>query len=155
MAKVRVHELAKTHDMSAQDVLDKLRAAGIKVKAPASAVDEDAAKAAIEGRPLPTNGKAAAPAKAPEPAKPAPAVRRAPPPPPAASDRAARLASSSSRRAASAAVAAAAGPTTTPSPRSTRPPPRTPISSGSTPARRSRTSPSRWACRSRRSSRSS
>ncbi len=89
MAKVRVHELAKTHDMSAQDVLDKLRAAGIKVKAPASAVDEDQAKAAIEGRPLPTNGAAAKPAKAAEPPKPVPTVRRAPPPPPAASDRAA------------------------------------------------------------------
>ena len=90
MAKVRVHELAKAHDMSSKDVLDKLRAAGIKVKAPASAVDEDAAKAAIEGRPLPSNGAAAAkPVKAPEPAPAPPPVRRAPPPPPAASDRAA------------------------------------------------------------------
>ena len=59
MAKVRVHELAKAHDMSAQDVLDKLRSAGIQVKAPASAVDEDQARAALEGRPLPTNGAAA------------------------------------------------------------------------------------------------
>ncbi|HWC25286.1 MAG TPA: translation initiation factor IF-2 [Solirubrobacteraceae bacterium] len=88
MAKVRVHELAKAHDMSAQDVLDKLRKAGIKVKAPASAVDEDAARAAIEGRPLPTNGAASKPAvKAPEPPPPPPTVRRAPPAPPAASDR--------------------------------------------------------------------
>src|SRR3954453_23965292 len=90
MAKVRVHELAKAHDMSAQDVLDKLRKAGIKVKAPASAVDEDQAKAAIEGRPLPANGNAAKPevksAAAPSPAS---TVRRAPPAPPAASDRAA------------------------------------------------------------------
>ncbi len=79
--------------MSSQDVLDKLRKAGIKVKAPASAVDEDAAKAAIEGRPLPTNGKADKPAA--KPAKPAPKppqVRRAPPAPPAASDRAAAAA---------------------------------------------------------------
>ncbi|HVL31150.1 MAG TPA: translation initiation factor IF-2 [Solirubrobacteraceae bacterium] len=90
MAKVRVHELARTHDMSAAEVLDKLRAAGIKVKAPASAVDEDAAKAAIEGRPLPSNGASKGAAKAPEPPPPAPPpVRRAPPPPPAASDRAA------------------------------------------------------------------
>src|ERR671916_415668 len=59
MAKVRVHELARTHDMYSKDVLDKLRAAGIKVKAPASAVDEEAAKAAIEGRPHPSNGAAA------------------------------------------------------------------------------------------------
>src|SRR3954468_14775011 len=88
MAKVRVHELARAHDMSSADVLDKLRAAGIKVKAPASAVDEDAAKAAIEGRPLPTNGaRSAKQAKAPEPPPTPPPVRRAPPPPPAASDR--------------------------------------------------------------------
>ncbi len=90
MAKVRVHELAKAHDMSSQDVLDKLRSAGIKVKAPASAVDEDQAKAALEGRPLPTNGAAAqAEAKPAAPAPPRPTVRRAPPAPPAASDRAA------------------------------------------------------------------
>jgi translation initiation factor IF-2 len=90
MAKVRVHELAKTHDMSSQDVLDKLRKAGIKVKAPASAVDEDQAKAAIEGRPLPSNGAAAKPAQKPADPPPAPpTVRRAPPAPPAASDRAA------------------------------------------------------------------
>ncbi len=90
MAKVRVHELAKTHDMSSQDVLDKLRKAGIKVKAPASAVDEDQAKAALEGRPLPSNGASVkAEAKPAAPAAPRPAVRRAPPAPPAASDRAA------------------------------------------------------------------
>ncbi len=93
MAKVRVHELAKAHDMSAQDVLDKLRKAGIKVKAPASAVDEDQAKAALEGRPLPSNGAATkAEAKPAAPAAPRPAVRRAPPAPPAASDRAAAAA---------------------------------------------------------------
>ncbi len=88
MAKVRVHELAKAHDMSSQDVLTKLREAGIKVKAPASAVDEDQAKAAIEGRPLPSNGAKAkeepAPAAAPKAAAP---IRRGPPPPPAVSDR--------------------------------------------------------------------
>jgi translation initiation factor IF-2 len=93
MAKVRVHELARAHDMSAQDVLDKLRKAGIKVKAPASAVDEDQAKAAIEGRPLPTNGGAAKPEAKPATPPPAPpTVRRAPPAPPAASDRAAAAA---------------------------------------------------------------
>src|SRR5215218_3833992 len=98
MAKVRVHELAKLHDMSAQDVLDKLHKAGIKVKAAASAVDEDQAKAAIEGRPLPTNGAAAKPAAKPaQPAKPAPTVRRAPPAPPAASDRAAAAAAAAQR----------------------------------------------------------
>ncbi|HVF78475.1 MAG TPA: translation initiation factor IF-2, partial [Solirubrobacteraceae bacterium] len=93
MAKVRVHELAKAHDMSAQDVLDKLHKAGIKVKAAASAVDEDQAKAAIEGRPLPTNGATTKPAPKPAaPPTPAPTVRRAPPAPLAASDRAAAAA---------------------------------------------------------------
>jgi translation initiation factor IF-2 len=87
MAKVRVHELAKAHDMSSKDVLDKLQAAGIKVKAAASAVDEAAATAAIEGRPLPTNGATAEKAPAtPEPPKRAP-VAQVPPAPPAASDR--------------------------------------------------------------------
>jgi translation initiation factor IF-2 len=88
MAKVRVHELAKTHNMSSKDVLDKLRAAGISVKAPASAVDVDQAAAAIAGRPLPTNGAAAESAKAPAPPQPpAVTIRRGPPPPPAISDR--------------------------------------------------------------------
>ncbi|MEJ7825421.1 MAG: translation initiation factor IF-2 [Solirubrobacteraceae bacterium] len=87
MAKVRVHELAKTHNMSSKDVLDKLRSAGIAVKAPASAVDVDQAAAAIEGRPLPTNGAAAEPAKPAEPAPPPVTIRRGPPPPPAISDR--------------------------------------------------------------------
>ncbi|MGI8729773.1 MAG: translation initiation factor IF-2, partial [Solirubrobacteraceae bacterium] len=87
MAKVRVHELAKEHNMSSKDVLDKLRAAGISVKAPASAVDVDQASAAIAGRPLPSNGAAAEPAKATEPAPPPVTIRRGPPPPPAISDR--------------------------------------------------------------------
>jgi len=87
MAKVRVHELAKAHDMSSKDVLDKLRAAGLTVKAPASAVDVDQATAAIEGRPLPTNGAASETVKAPEPPPPAAPIRRGPPPPPAISDR--------------------------------------------------------------------
>jgi translation initiation factor IF-2 len=116
MAKVRVHELAKAHDMSAQDVLDKLRKAGIKVKAPASAVDEDQAKAALEGRPLPSNGAAAkAEAKPAAPAAPRPAVRRAPPAPPAASDRAAAAAQRDRQPAAKPAPAKPA-PSATPAP---------------------------------------
>jgi translation initiation factor IF-2 len=47
MAKKRVHELAKQHGMSSKDVLAKLTAAGIEVKAPASAVDEAQAIAAL------------------------------------------------------------------------------------------------------------
>jgi translation initiation factor IF-2 len=52
MAKKRVHELAKQHGMSSKDVLAKLTAAGIEVKAPASAVDEAQATAALTA----TNG---------------------------------------------------------------------------------------------------
>jgi DNA polymerase I-like protein with 3'-5' exonuclease and polymerase domains len=53
MAKKRVNELAREHDMPAKEVLAKLKAAGIEVNAAASAVDEDAARAAIAGKPLP------------------------------------------------------------------------------------------------------
>src|SRR3954452_22881477 len=53
MAKKRVNELAREHDMPAKEVLEKLKAAGIEVKAAASAVDEDMARAAIAGKPLP------------------------------------------------------------------------------------------------------
>jgi translation initiation factor IF-2 len=123
MAKVRVHELAKAHDMSAQDVLDKLRQAGIKVKAPASAVDEDQAKAAIEGRPLPTNGAAAKPTqKAADPAPAPPTVRRAPPAPPAASDRAAAAAAQRPRQSQPTAVKPAARPTAAPADAAPLPP---------------------------------
>jgi len=60
IAKVRVHELAKVYGMSSKEVLDKLRAAGMRVKAPASAVDEDVAIAALEDRtmPIPPDGRA-------------------------------------------------------------------------------------------------
>jgi translation initiation factor IF-2 len=59
MAKKRVHELAKQHGMSSKDVLAKLTAAGIEVKAPASAVDEAQAIAALTA---PNGGKPPAPA---------------------------------------------------------------------------------------------
>ncbi len=58
MAKKRVHELAKQHGMSSKDVLAKLTAAGIEVKAPASAVDEAQAIAALTA----PNGTPPAPA---------------------------------------------------------------------------------------------
>jgi len=139
MAKVRVHELAKLHDMSAQDVLDKLHKAGIKVKAAASAVDEDQAKAAIEGRPLPSNGATAKPAEKPaQPAAPPPTVRRAPPAPPAASDRAAAAAAAA--RPGPSATAAGKPAAAKPAPSSaapTKPPAAadgTPAAAGSAPA---------------------
>ena len=62
MAKKRVHELAKQYDMPSKEVLDKLAAAGIEVKAAASAVDEDAADRALTGKPpreASTNGAGA------------------------------------------------------------------------------------------------
>jgi translation initiation factor IF-2 len=50
MAKKRVHELAKERDMSPRDMLAKLQAAGLPVKAVASAVDEQMAKDALAGK---------------------------------------------------------------------------------------------------------
>src|SRR5215211_7619166 len=62
MAKKRVNELAREHDIPAKEVIARLRAAGIEVKAQASAVDEVQAKRALAGQPIEvpeaTNGKA-------------------------------------------------------------------------------------------------
>src|ERR687894_1735519 len=61
MAKKRINELAREHDMPAKEVIERLRAAGIEVKAQASAVDEVQARRAIAGQPIeasePSNGK--------------------------------------------------------------------------------------------------
>jgi len=51
MAKKRVHELARQYGMPLPEVMSKLAAAGIQVKAAASAVDEDAADRALTGKP--------------------------------------------------------------------------------------------------------
>src|SRR5688572_5795681 len=57
MAKKRVHELAKQYDMPIAEVMKRLNAAGIAVKATASAVDEADADAALTGKKKPsTNG---------------------------------------------------------------------------------------------------
>jgi translation initiation factor IF-2 len=58
MAKKRVHELAKERDMSPRDMLAKLQAAGLPVKAVASAVDEQLALDALAGKKItpPKNG---------------------------------------------------------------------------------------------------
>ena len=45
MAKKRVHELAKQYNMPTAEVMKRLNAAGIAVKATASAVDENEADA--------------------------------------------------------------------------------------------------------------
>src|SRR4051794_19688021 len=53
MAKKRVHELAKQYDMPMPEVVKRLAAYGIQVKAAASAVDEKLADAALTGKPMP------------------------------------------------------------------------------------------------------
>src|SRR3954468_1884352 len=57
MAKKRVHELAREFNLPSEEIRKRLEKAGIKLKAAASAVDEDLAAAAITGKPLP-NGNA-------------------------------------------------------------------------------------------------
>jgi translation initiation factor IF-2 len=59
MAKKRVHELAKQYDMPAAEVMKRLNDYGLKVKASASAVDEEEAERALTGKPprQSTNGK--------------------------------------------------------------------------------------------------
>jgi translation initiation factor IF-2 len=61
MAKKRVHELAKQYDMPSAEVMKRLNAYGLKVKASASAVDEDEAERALTGKPprQDSNGKPA------------------------------------------------------------------------------------------------
>ena len=60
----RVHEIAKERGLPAKEVLEKLRAAGINVKAVSSSVDEAAAAKALgNGAPRPAGN--AAPADAP------------------------------------------------------------------------------------------
>src|SRR6185295_16326436 len=59
MAKKRVHELAKQYDMPSAEVMKRLNAYGLKVKASASAVDEHEAERALTGKPpkQESNGK--------------------------------------------------------------------------------------------------
>src|SRR5262249_2960793 len=57
----RVHEIAKERGLPAKEVLEKLRAAGINVKAVSSSVDEDAAAKALgNGAPQPAGNAAPA-----------------------------------------------------------------------------------------------
>src|SRR3954447_18379441 len=90
MAKKRVHEIAKSQGMTSKEVLAKLQAAGLEVKAAASSVDDaDALKAlgggngapAPEARATPAGKKAKPEAPA---AKPAQEARAATEPRPAA-----------------------------------------------------------------------
>ena len=61
MAKKRVHELAKQYNMPTAEVMKRLNAAGIAVKATASAVDEVAADAALTGKKQPATANGAKP----------------------------------------------------------------------------------------------
>jgi translation initiation factor IF-2 len=63
MSKKRVHEIAKEHGLSSKELLEKLKAAGIEAKAPASSVDEDSALSALGagGSSASSNGAPAAP----------------------------------------------------------------------------------------------
>jgi translation initiation factor IF-2 len=54
MAKKRVHELAKQYNMPTAEVMKRLNAAGMAVKATASAVDEAEADAALTGKKKPS-----------------------------------------------------------------------------------------------------
>src|SRR5215212_2988733 len=66
MAKKRIHEIAKEQGIPSKDLLDKLQAAGLDVKAAASSVEEADALRAIGGAPKAAgNG---APAQTSEPA---------------------------------------------------------------------------------------
>ena len=68
MAKKRVHELAKQYSMPLPEVIKRLNAYGLDVKAAATAVDEKLADAALTGKPKPkaaANGAAKPKAAAP------------------------------------------------------------------------------------------
>ena len=91
--KQRVHEIAKERGLSSKDVIERLRDAGVEVKAASSNVDSDVARRVLSG-----GDGASAPdaAEAPEPQAPAPqrqadtAGRRGPRPRGTAGLRAAR-----------------------------------------------------------------
>src|SRR3954468_18448907 len=73
MAKKRVHEIAKSQGMTSKEVLAKLQAAGLEVKAAASSVEESDALKALGGR----NGAAPAAGWRQRPSPPrAPSARR-------------------------------------------------------------------------------
>ena len=61
MAKKRVHELAKQYDMPTAEVMKRLNAYGLNVKAAASAVDEVDADRALTGKAPPKEANGAGP----------------------------------------------------------------------------------------------
>ena len=58
----RVHQIAKEHGLAAKEVLARLKAAGLEVKAASSSVDEDAARRVLADGAAQASGSA--PAKA-------------------------------------------------------------------------------------------
>jgi translation initiation factor IF-2 len=82
VAKKRVHEIAKAHDLSSKEVLAALKAAGVEAKAAASNVDEEAAAKAISAargngaKAGTASSKSPAPAAAPKQAAAAPAAKK-------------------------------------------------------------------------------
>ncbi len=76
----RVHEIAKERGLATKEVLERLRAAGVEVKAASSSVDEAVAQRALGNGESPAQAapKAAAPAKSAQAPK-APAAKPAPP----------------------------------------------------------------------------
>ncbi|MDQ1715920.1 MAG: translation initiation factor, partial [Frankiaceae bacterium] len=66
MAKKRVHELAKQYDMPMPEVVKRLQAYGVEVKAAATAVDEKLADAALTGKAKPKEASNGAPKQAPQ-----------------------------------------------------------------------------------------
>jgi translation initiation factor IF-2 len=104
VAKKRVHEIAKAHDLSSKEVLAALKAAGVDAKAAASNVDEDAAAKAISAargngaKAGTATSKSPAQAAAPKQAAAAPAAKKpaaAPTSPPKAAASAPKASSSS------------------------------------------------------------
>jgi translation initiation factor IF-2 len=83
MSKKRVHEIAKEQGLSSKELLEKLKAAGIEVKAAASSVDEAAALKVLGSNGASADGPAAGPSL---PATHAPSAKTPPAPdaPPAA-----------------------------------------------------------------------
>jgi translation initiation factor IF-2 len=119
----RVHQIAKERGLASKDLIERLRAAGVEVKAASSNVDEDVAlKVLGNGASAPAqtaDGKTAEPAKpatpaaSPVPAKPAASAPAAP--------AAKAPAAPSSQEASAPAPAAQAAPAPTPAPSETRP----------------------------------
>jgi translation initiation factor IF-2 len=124
MAKKRVHEIAKEHGLSSKELLEKLNAAGVEVKAAASSVDEAIAIRALTG-----NGAAPPPTASAPQAPASDAAKSAAPP-----------AETPSRPAPPAAASQPGAPSAPPSDgASAAPPPRSPEPPRARPTRDSRT----------------